>query len=107
MRIIPFFTGRPKGADSIGHAACVCVFGLARGAAEIDQPAACLQRAPHRLHPGPGLTGAGPRRGRPALQLRLGLQEGDHPRPDRVSGGGFRGKSCQIYIYMYTVYEWG
>lgn len=65
------FIGRPKGADSVGHAACVGVFGLAGGAAEVDQPAARVQRAPDGLHPGPGVTGAGSGRGRPALQLRF------------------------------------
>ena len=80
-----FFAGWPKGDDPIGHAACVCVFRLAGGAAEVDRPAASVQRASDRLHPGPGVTGAGPRRGRPALQLRLQLQEGDHTWPHRVS----------------------
>ena len=80
-----FFAGWPKGDDPIGHAACVCVFRLAGGAAEVDRPAASVQWASDRLHPGPGVTGAGPRRGRPALQLRLQLQEGDHTWPHRVS----------------------
>lgn len=88
MQIIPLFTGRPKGADSIGHTACVRVFWLAGGAAEVDQPAARVQRASHRLYPGSGVAGAGPRCGRPALQLWLWLQEGDHPWPHRVSREG-------------------
>lgn len=65
------FVGRPKGADSAGHASCVGVFRLAGGAAEVDQPAAGVQRASDGLHPGPGVTGAGPGGGRPALQLRF------------------------------------
>lgn len=81
----PFFKGRPEGADSIGHTACVLILGLAGGAPEADRPAARLQRASDGLHPGPGVAGAGPWGGRPALQLRLGLQEGDHPRPHGVS----------------------
>lgn len=67
------FAGRPKGADSAGHAARVGLLGLAGGAAEVDQPAARVQRASDGLHPGPGVTGAGPGGGRPALQLRFRL----------------------------------
>lgn len=80
-----FFKGRSKGADSISHTACVLVFWLAGGAAEVNQPAARVQRASDRLHPGPGVAGIGPWGGCTALQLRLWLQKGDYPWPHRVS----------------------
>lgn len=82
---IVLFPGWPEGADSLGHAACVGVFRLAGGVAEAHQPAARVQPAPDRLHPGAGAAGSGPRRGRPQVQLWLGLQEGNHPGPHRVS----------------------
>lgn len=95
-------SGWPEGADSLGHAARIGVFGLAGGAAEADQPAARVQRASDRLHPGAGAAGAGPRRGRPQVQLRLRLQEGDHPGPHRVS------TTCPCYLCHFPSSEqWG